>query len=104
MSTISQRHTLEDLEQISQGGTEEAIREALSRKKGGLNPVHVAILLAAIQSGRLLEILDIEKPEMDGPAPIQRIEALLERIVDKLESIEQRLSALEPAKKLPSGR
>ena len=88
MSSMSQRHTLEDLETLSQGGEPKEIAAALGQQKGGLNPVHLSVLLAAIQSGQVLRLLAEMVKDQTGDQPTQadRIEALLETLVGALEA------------------
>ena len=69
----------------------------MSRVKRGLNPVHLSVLLAAVQSAeglKLLRELTVEKSE-DGETQADRIEQALGTIVDLLGLLDSRLGRIE---------
>jgi hypothetical protein len=95
MSKNSQTYTLEDLETLSLGSPTEEVD--LSTEKRGLNPVHTAVLLSAIQSGSAVQMLKslTEENSADGPTQADRIEEALGTIVDLLGSLDSRLGKIE---------
>lgn len=87
MSKASALHTVEDLESLPQASLpEQKAAELLARKKQGLQPVHLAALLSAVNSINIFEALQIEQPPAMEQTQADRIEALLEALVVGLEA------------------
>lgn len=98
MSRLTAMHTIADLKNLATGelDPEEAGILMHSMKKG-LTPVQYACLTAAVQTGRLLELVETEQTCQEEPTQADRIEALLGSIVTLLEHQDIRLSAIERA-------
>jgi hypothetical protein len=97
MSKITAMHTLADLAELAEGhlAPDEAASLLRSVKKG-LTPVQLACLRTALQTDRLMDLLEGEA-NTEAPTQADRIEALLGTIVGALEQQSVRLSAIEHA-------
>ena len=101
MSKSSAVHTLEDLLALAQADLpDQEAADLLSKRKGGLQPVQLAAILAAVNSGRLLDLFGEEKPT--GETQADRMERLLEAMVGALEAKAVRICAIECALTKPS--
>jgi hypothetical protein len=98
ISRITAHHTLEDIAALADGQLDPGqARDLLYSVKQGLTPVQYACLKAALQTDRLLDLLDMERPMSDEPTQADRIEMLLGRIIERLEQQAGRIAAIECA-------
>jgi hypothetical protein len=92
-------HTPDSLKELTNGSYEDRqVRDLLLENKHGLRPVEAACLLAAAQDGKLDRILEAVNPDgekAEGETQADRIEALLERLVSVMESLDRRVGANE---------
>ena len=101
MSKLTAMHTLDDVADLANGNLEEADADALLRRaKKGLTPVQFACLRSALQTDRLLTLLDVEPDREETQA--DRIEALLLKLVEAVELLTTKVCAIESARGRPS--
>jgi hypothetical protein len=86
---------MDDIANLAHGElTEEQAKELVRTAKKGLTPIQFASLRTAIQTDRLMELLDADT-SAEEPTQADRIENLLEKIVEALEQQNARLSSIE---------
>lgn len=88
-------YTPSDLDHLAHGHiVEPEAVQAMRTPRRGMRPDQQAALTAAVQTGRILSLIDVEK-EPTEPTQADRIEALLTKVVTLLEQQGSRLSAIE---------
>ena len=94
MSKGTAIHTLSDLKDLTDGNlTEEEAKALLFRTKKAVTPVQYACLRSAVQTDRLMDLLNVEPGTEETQA--DRIEALLGKLVEAVELLTVKVCALE---------
>lgn len=94
MSKGTAIHTLSDLADLANGTlTEEEAKALLFRTKKALTPVQYACLRSAVQTDRLLDLLNVEPDTEETQA--DRIETLLVKLVEAVALLTAKVCALE---------
>jgi hypothetical protein len=88
-------YTPTDLDHLAHGHLDEPeAAQAMRTPRRGMRPDQQAALTAAVQTSRILSLIDVEK-ELTEPTQADRIEALLTKVVTLLERQDSRLSEIE---------
>lgn len=97
MSKLTAMYTMDDIANLANGELrEEQARELVRTAKRGLTPIQFASLRTAMQTDRLMELLDADTSG-EEPTQADRIENLLEKVVEALEQQNARLFVIECA-------